>query len=201
MDGPEGAGRQAEARRETKETRVSVRINLDGTGKSEISTGLPFLDHMLTLAAAHGRLDLTLEAKGDLEVDGHHTVEDAGLTLGRALAAALGEKRGIHRYGQSHVPMDEALARAVVDLSGRPYLAYRVETGQERVGGFESGLAKEFFQALSNEARLTLHLDAWHGVSAHHTLEAVFKAFGRALGQAVSLVSGSTEVPSTKGVL
>jgi len=187
--------------RTTKETSILVDLRLDGAGLAEIDTGLPFFDHMLNLATAHGRFDLTVKASGDLEVDGHHTVEDIGLTLGAALAEALGDKAGITRYGQAYVPMDEALARAVIDLSGRPYLAFRAELNQDRVGGFESYLVRDFFQALVNESKATLHLDAWHGQSAHHTIEALFKAFGRALGQAVAMVPGSADIPSTKGVL
>jgi len=187
--------------RQTKETRVTLHLDLDGSGRAEISTGVPFLDHMLSLLAAHGLLDLELKAQGDLEVDGHHTVEDIGLSLGQALREALGDKTGLTRYGQALVPMDEALARAVVDLSGRPYLAYRVELAQDKVGDFDTDLAHDFFQGLVNEARLTLHLDAWQGRSAHHVIEALFKAFARALAQAAALDPRRKGVPSTKGVL
>jgi imidazoleglycerol-phosphate dehydratase len=193
--------RRGEVERVTGETTVRVVLDLDGTGRAQAATGVPFLDHMLILAASHGRFDLEVAAAGDLAVDGHHSVEDVGLTLGQALSLALGEKRGINRYGTSHVPMDEALARCVLDLSGRPHLSFRAELAQERVGGFETGLAREFFQALANEARLTLHLDAWHGLSAHHVLEALFKAFGRALGEAMAVRPGAADIPSTKGVL
>jgi imidazoleglycerol-phosphate dehydratase len=194
-------GRSAEIERRTKETKVLVRLDLDGTGQVEVATGMPFLDHMLTLLAAHGLFDLEIKAEGDLEVDEHHTVEDIGLSLGQALAKALGEKKGIVRFGQALVPMDESLARVVIDLSGRSLLAYRVEPGQEKVGQFEAGLIRDFFQGLAREAKMTLHIDAWHSVSAHHTIEAVFKACGRALSQAVSLDSRRAGVPSTKGVL
>ncbi len=187
--------------RKTKETEIRVELDLDGRGQVEAVTGVPFLDHMLTLFGAHGLFDLTLAAQGDLDVDGHHTVEDIGLALGMALAEAVGDKAGITRYGFSLVPMDEALARAVIDLSGRPYFAFRVELTQDRVGRFETGLVYDFFQALAAEAKMTLHLDAWHGRSDHHVIEALFKAFGRALGQAVALDPRRTGVPSTKGVL
>lgn len=180
---------------------MTLHLELDGSGRAEISTGVPFLDHMLSLLAAHGLLDLELKAQGDLEVDGHHTVEDIGLSLGLALREALGDKAGLTRYGQALVPMDEALARAVVDLSGRPYLAYRVELAQDKVGDFDTDLAHDFFQGLVNEARLTLHLDAWQGRSAHHVIEALFKAFARALAQAAALDPRRKGVPSTKGVL
>ncbi len=193
--------RRGAAQRKTKETEVEVQIDLDGAGSVEISTGLPFFDHMLTLTAVHGLFDLNLSAKGDLEVDGHHTIEDIGLTLGRALAEAWGQKKGLARFGEACVPMDEALARAVVDLSGRPHLAYRVAVDQEMVGRFEVALVREFFQGLVNEAKMTLHLEAWHGSPAHHVIEAVFKAFGRALAQAASLDPRRSGVPSTKGVL
>lgn len=193
--------RRADVERTTKETRIRVELNLDDPTRPEISTGLGFFDHMLTLAGAHGRFGLKVEAEGDLEVDGHHTVEDIGLTLGQALAEALGDKAGINRYGTAWVPMDEALAQAVVDLSGRPWLAYRVDLLQERIGDFETNLVREFFQALANAARLTLHLEGRYGNSDHHTVEALFKAFGRALGQAVRLDPTRSGVPSTKGVL
>jgi len=193
--------RSGEKSRKTKETKILARIEMDGEGMSRVATGLPFFDHMLTLFAAHGLFDLEIEAAGDLEVDGHHTVEDVGLVLGGAIGKALGDKKGIVRFGQAFAPMDEALARAVIDLSGRPVLAFRVEVAQERVGSFEASLVAEFFQGLVNASRMTLHLDAWHGRSAHHVIEAVFKAFGRALDQASALDPRRTDVPSTKGVL
>ncbi len=195
------AGRTGRRERKTKETSILVNWTLEGTGQAAIDTGLPFFDHMLSLAAAHGRFDLAVKARGDLEVDGHHTVEDIGLTMGAALREALGDKAGIARYGQAYVPMDEALARAVIDLSGRPFLAFRVEFAQDRVGDFEAYLIRDFFQALTTESKATLHLDAWYGCSTHHTVEALFKAFGRALGQAAALVPGRRDIPSTKGVL
>lgn len=193
--------RSGEESRKTKETKITARIELDGGGQSRVATGLPFFDHMLTLFAAHGLFDLEIQATGDLEVDGHHTVEDVGLALGGAIGKALGDKKGITRFGQALVPMDEALAQAAVDLSGRPFLAFRVEVAQERVGSFEASLVAEFFQGLVNASQMTLHLDAWHGRSAHHIIEAVFKAFGRALDQATGLDPRRTDLPSTKGVL
>ena len=188
-------------KRRTKETDIEIELNLDGQGRADINTGLGFLDHMLTLLTSHGLFDLTVKATGDLEVDGHHTVEDIGISLGAALSKAVGDKAGIKRYGQALIPMDECLGRAVLDLSGRPWLSYRVEPGAERVGEFETGLAREFFLGLAGEARMTLHLDSWHGQSAHHVLEAIFKAFGRALAEATASDPRRTGIPSTKGVL
>lgn len=193
--------RKGEKDRRTNETSVQVIINLDGEGKADINTGLPFLDHMLNLTTAHGLLDLTVKAQGDLEIDGHHTAEDIGLTLGQALAGALGDKAGITRYGSALVPMDETLARAVLDLSGRAHLSLRAEFRQEKVGGFETSLVHDFFQALAAEAKLTLHLDAWHSRSDHHLIEALFKAFGRALRMAVAIDPRRSGIPSTKGAL
>ena len=195
------AARTGARQRSTKETSIAVEWSLDGTGRAEVDTGLPFLDHMLSLVAAHGRFDLGVKAQGDLEIDGHHTVEDIGLAMGQALALALGDKAGVARFGWAYVPMDEALARAVIDLSGRPFLAFRVELAQDRAGEFEAYLVREFFQALVNESKATLHLDSWHGISAHHTIEGLFKAFARALSQAAAIVPGQKEIPSTKGVL
>ncbi|NLF17167.1 MAG: imidazoleglycerol-phosphate dehydratase HisB [Lentisphaerae bacterium] len=192
--------RKAQVTRETRETRIQLELTL-GVGAIEISTGLPFVDHMLEAFARHGRLGLVIQAQGDLEVDAHHTLEDLGLTLGRALKEALGDKASIRRFGSAYVPMDEALARVVVDLSGRPHLAYRVTPPSPVCGGFDSRLFHEFFQALANAGALTLHLDLIAGAEVHHAFEALFKAFGRALAEAVALDAGVKGVPSTKGVL
>jgi len=192
--------RTASVTRETKETRIRLELLLDG-GAVSVMTGLPFLDHMLEAFARHGHFGLTVEAQGDLQVDAHHTVEDLGLVLGRALREALGDKQGIRRFGAAYVPMDEALARAVVDLSGRPCLAYRVTPPNRACGGFDSRLFHEFFRALTNAGALTLHLDLLAGAEVHHAFEAIFKALGRALDQAAAVDPGSTGVPSTKGVL
>ncbi|MBF0470584.1 MAG: imidazoleglycerol-phosphate dehydratase HisB [Gammaproteobacteria bacterium] len=194
--------RRAEVVRKTLETEVSVRINLDGSGEQKIATGLPFLDHMLSQVARHGHFDLDIRAKGDLEIDGHHTAEDIGITLGQALRQAVGEKRGIQRYGHAYVPLDEALSRVVVDLSGRPGLEFHADFGRERIGDFDTELFFEFFQGLVNHAQLTLHLDTLRGRNGHHIAETLFKAFGRALRQAVALdpqLAGA--LPSTKGTL
>lgn len=187
--------------RKTRETDISVSLELDGSGRSSIDTGIGFLDHMLVLFSTHGLFDLTVVAKGDLEVDAHHTVEDIGLCLGQTLIQAVGDKRSITRYGDVTVPMDEALGRAVLDLSGRPFLAFRVELAQERLGDLETSLVYDFFQALSAEAKMTLHLEAFHGRSDHHVVEALFKAFGRSLAQAVALDLRRSGIPSSKGVL
>jgi len=193
--------RQATIERVTKETSISLDLLLDQAGTVRVETAVPFLDHMLTALACHGRFSLSVKAKGDLDVDAHHTVEDIGLVLGQALRQALGEKRGIQRYGCAFVPMDEALARVVVDLSGRPFLGYRVAASVRQVGGLEVRLFREFFQALVNTGGLSLHIDLLAGDEGHHIFEAIFKAFGRALGQAVQFDPCSTGVPSTKGVL
>jgi len=192
--------RKASVTRETRETRIQLDVTLGG-GAVEISTGLAFVDHMLEAFARHGRFGLVIQAQGDLEVDAHHTLEDLGLTLGRALKEALGDKASIRRFGSAYVPMDEALARVVVDLSGRPHLAYRVTPPSPVCGGFDSRLFHEFFQALANAGALTLHLDLLAGAEVHHAFEALFKAFGRALAEAVALDAGVQGVPSTKGVL
>ncbi len=192
--------RKASVARETRETRIQLELTL-GVGAIEISTGLPFVDHMLEAFARHGRLGLVIQAQGDLEVDAHHTLEDLGLTLGRALKEALGDKASIRRFGSAYVPMDEALARVVIDLSGRPHLAYRVTPPSPVCGGFDARLFHEFFQALANAGALTLHLDLLAGAEVHHAFEALFKAFGRALAEAVALDAGVKGVPSTKGVL
>ncbi|NBO64104.1 MAG: imidazoleglycerol-phosphate dehydratase HisB [Acidobacteria bacterium] len=187
--------------RETKETQIRLSLTLDGTGKSEVATGIPFLNHMLELFARHGHFDLTVECSGDLEVDDHHTVEDIAICLGQALTRALGEKIGIARYGHAYVPMDETLARAVIDLSGRPYLVYKVEEKREKVGTFSVELAEHFWHSFAEHARCNLHLQALYGRNQHHLLEAVFKAASRALSQAVVIDTRVQGVLSTKGTL
>jgi imidazoleglycerol-phosphate dehydratase len=193
--------RSASLERTTGETRINLSLSLDGEGRSEIRTGIPFFDHMLTLLSRHGLLDLEIAAKGDIEVDYHHTVEDVGITLGQALAKALGDKSGIRRYGHAYVPMDEALARVVVDCSGRPFLAYEAPRGVEAIGLFPFQLVEEFLRAVAVNAGLTLHVSILAGRDAHHMAEAVFKALGRALDIAVSLDDRVKGIPSTKGVL
>lgn len=194
--------RQARVERNTKETQIAVTVNLDGTGEGHFATGLPFLDHMLDQVCRHGLVDLKVEANGDLEIDAHHTVEDIGITLGQALTAAWGDKRGLRRYGHAYVPLDEALSRVVVDLSGRPGLEYHIDFPRARVGEFDVDLFLEFFQGLVNHANMTLHIDNLRGRNAHHIIETVFKAFGRALRMAVERDPrlGDT-MPSTKGTL
>jgi len=194
--------RTAEVRRDTLETRISVRLNLDGSGAAELATGIPFLDHMLDQVARHGLVDLKITAEGDLHIDAHHTVEDIGITLGQAFAKALGSKTGVVRYGHSYVPLDEALSRVVIDLSGRPGLEFHVAFTRARIGDFDVDLFREFFQGFVNHAGVTLHVDNLRGVNAHHQAETVFKAFGRALRMAVApdaRMAGVT--PSTKGSL
>lgn len=194
--------RQAEVARSTLETRISVRLDLDGTGKSAISTGIGFFDHMLDQIARHGLIDLEVRAEGDLHIDGHHTVEDIGITLGQAFSRAIGEKKGVVRYGHAYVPLDEALSRVVVDLSGRPGLDMAADFTRSRVGEFDLELVREFFQGFVNHALVTLHIDNLKGKNAHHQCETVFKAFGRALRMACSIdprLDGET--PSTKGCL
>ncbi|HJS72952.1 MAG TPA: imidazoleglycerol-phosphate dehydratase HisB [Vicinamibacteria bacterium] len=192
--------RRGEIRRTTRETAIEARLSLDGAGSASIETGMPFLDHMLELFAHHGRFDLELRAKGDLDVDYHHSVEDAGLVLGDCLSEALGDKSGIQRFGTAYVPLDEALSRAVVDICGRPYLHYGVRFRTERVGDFPTELFEDFFRGLTDRARVTLHLDLLHGRNSHHIAETLFKAFGRALRDA-SARSVKGLVPSTKGTL
>ena len=187
--------------RVTKETRISARIVLDGTGRSELNTGVPFLDHMLTLFAVHGLFDLKIEATGDLEVDAHHTVEDIGICLGLALSKALGDRKGIVRYGHFTVPMDEALASVSLDLSNRPFLVYNTPQMADRTGEFETQLAPEFFRAFCRDGGLTLHIRVLYGANTHHMLEAIFKAFARALSMAVSLDPRRSGIPSSKGAL
>jgi len=191
--------RTSTIRRTTNETSITLEINLDGSGNSDISTGVGFLDHMLTLFSFHSGIDLTIECKGDIEVDDHHTTEDIGLALGQALLSALGNKKGVNRYGSSYVPMDEALARVVVDFSGRPYLIYDAKFEREKVGMLDTQNVKEFFKSVSNESKMNCHMDVLYGENDHHKVEALFKAFGRAVKEACKIVS--TEIPSTKGVL
>ena len=194
--------RIAEVQRNTKETQIRVRVDLDGSGAAKLATGIGFFDHMLDQIARHGLIDLDIEAKGDLHIDGHHTVEDVGITLGQAIAQAVGDKAGLTRYGHAYVPLDEALSRAVVDFSGRPGLHMRVPFKAGMVGGFDTQLAYEFFQGFSNHAGVTLHIDNLHGDNAHHQCETVFKAFARALRMALSVDARSVGViPSTKGSL
>ena len=194
--------RTASVVRNTSETQIELTINLDGTGQAELSTGLPFFEHMLTQIARHGLIDIHIQASGDLEVDAHHMVEDVGIVLGKALNEAAGDKSGLTRYGYAYVPLDEALSRVVVDLSGRPGLFYCVDYTRSRVGDFDVDLLREFFQGLVNHGMLTVHLDNLKGENAHHQAETLFKAFGRALRMAVSIDArmGNT-VPSTKGSL
>ncbi|HWQ38568.1 MAG TPA: imidazoleglycerol-phosphate dehydratase HisB [Burkholderiales bacterium] len=194
--------RQAEVRRDTLETRIRVHLNLDGSGRSRLATGIGFLDHMLDQVARHGMIDLEIEAKGDLHIDAHHTVEDVGIALGQALAKALGDKKGIRRFGHAYVPLDEALSRVVIDLSGRPGLAFDVPFVRGLVGEFDVDLIHEFFQGFVNHALVTLHVDNLKGKNAHHQAETVFKAFARALRMACEPDPRAPAlVPSTKGAL
>ena len=194
--------RQATVSRETLETQIEVSLDLDGNGDSQFETGVPFLEHMLDQVARHGMLDLNIRAKGDLHIDAHHTVEDIGITLGQAFAQAVGDKKGIYRYGHAYVPLDEALSRVVVDFSGRPGLVYRATYPRAQIGSFDVDLLLEFFQGFVNHANITLHIDNLRGDNAHHIAETIFKAFGRALRMALSAdarMAGIT--PSTKGQL
>ena len=194
--------RQATVHRKTQETSIDVTLNVDGTGVYSIATGVPFLDHMVEQIARHGLFDLEISAVGDLHIDAHHTVEDVGITLGQALAQAVGDKRGVRRYGHAYVPLDEALSRVVVDLSGRPGLDMQVEFTRARIGEFDADLVYEFFQGFVNHAQATLHIDNLKGRNAHHQAETIFKAFGRALRMAVELDPRAVDaVPSTKGTL
>jgi imidazoleglycerol-phosphate dehydratase len=194
--------RVAQVQRNTSETQIGVRINLDGTGLSSLSTGIGFFDHMLDQIARHGLIDLHIEAKGDLHIDGHHTVEDVGITLGQAFAQAVGDKKGIRRYGHAYVPLDEALSRVVVDFSGRPGLHMRVPFKSGMIGAFDTQLTYEFFQGFVNHAGVTLHIDNLHGENAHHQAETVFKAFARALRMALERDPRMGDaIPSTKGSL
>ncbi|MDX2031182.1 MAG: imidazoleglycerol-phosphate dehydratase HisB [Blastocatellia bacterium] len=193
--------RKAEIRRKTKETDIRVALDLDGSGEGRIDSGVPFLDHMLDLTARHGLFDLEVACKGDLEIDDHHSVEDIAICLGQAFAAALGDKKGIVRYGQAYVPMDETLARAVVDLSGRSYLVYRVENTRDRVGTFSVELAEHFWHSFAEHCRCNLHIEVFYGRNQHHIIEAVFKSAARALSQAVRIDERITGVMSTKGTI
>lgn len=194
--------RRATVKRDTRETRIEMTLYLDGTGSSSLDTGLPFFDHMLDQVARHGLIDLTLQAAGDLEIDAHHTVEDTGIVFGEAMTKALGDKKGISRYGHAYVPLDEALSRVVVDFSGRPGLDYHVRFPRARVGDFDVDLIHEFYQGFVNAAGATLHIDNLRGVNAHHVAETVFKAFGRALRMAVAHDARMKDIlPSTKGKL
>jgi imidazoleglycerol-phosphate dehydratase len=194
--------RSASVTRKTKETDIKVKLDLDGSGRTQIRTGIPFMDHMLNLMAVHGFMDLSISASGDIEIDNHHTVEDLGICLGKALDQALGKREGIRRYGHSVVPMDEALARAVIDISNRPFLAYNVFLKESKTGNFDVHLVKEFFRALVQNSAITLHVDLLVGEDAHHSAESIFKAFGRAFDQASGIeprLGGA--IPSTKGIL
>ncbi|WP_173059647.1 imidazoleglycerol-phosphate dehydratase HisB [Sulfurimicrobium lacus] len=194
--------RTAQVTRNTLETQVSVSLNLDGNGQVKLASGVPFLDHMLDQIARHGLMDLDVSAKGDLHIDAHHTVEDIGITLGQAFAQAIGDKKGVRRYGHAYVPLDEALSRVVLDLSGRPGLVFEVDFTRARIGEFDADLVREFFQGFVNHAGVTLHVDCLRGVNAHHQAETVFKAFGRALRMAVEPDARMAGVmPSTKGSL
>jgi len=193
--------RTASIERTTRETSIRLSLDLDGTGKAELNSSIPFLDHMLEQIARHGLVDLTVAATGDREIDDHHTVEDIGICLGEALREAIGDKAGIVRYGHAYVPLDEALSRVVLDFSGRPGLEYHIDFPKETVGGFDIDLFKEFFQAVSNHGRITLHIDTLRGGNNHHIIETVFKAFGRALRMAVASDPRQSGIPSTKGAL
>jgi len=193
--------RSASIDRNTSETQISVKLNLDGTGKAKLDTGLPFLEHMLDQICRHGLVDLEITAKGDLEIDAHHTVEDIGITLGQAINQAIGDKKGIRRYGHAYVPLDEALSRVVIDFSGRPGLIYEIPFTKKSVGDFDVELFAEFFQGFVNHAQVTLHVDNLRGKNAHHQIETVFKAFGRALRMAIEKDERMTGIPSTKGSL
>lgn len=194
--------RGAEVKRDTAETQIAVKLNLDGSGKQSLNTGVPFLDHMLDQIARHGLVDLDVTAHGDLHIDAHHTVEDIGITIGQALNQAIGDKRGIRRYGHAYVPLDEALSRVVMDFSGRPGLEWHVDFVRARIGEFDVDLAHEFFQGLVNHAQITLHVDNLRGSNAHHQCETVFKAFGRALRMAVEPDQRmGRQLPSTKEAL
>jgi imidazoleglycerol-phosphate dehydratase len=196
------AARAAQLKRDTLETQISVELDLDGTGKAQLDTGVPFLDHMLDQIARHGLVDLSVRAKGDLHIDAHHTVEDIGITLGQAFDRALGDRTGIRRYGHAYVPLDEALSRVVIDFSGRPGLEYQVSFPRSRIGDFDVDLFREFFQGFVNHAKATLHIDCLRGVNAHHIAETAFKAFGRAVRVAVEADSRMAGMmPSTKGSL
>ncbi len=193
--------RKAEVRRKTKETEISLKLDLDGTGRHSVRTGIPFFDHMLSLLAYHGSIDLSLRAKGDIGVDSHHTVEDVGICLGEGIRKALGEAKGIQRYGMAMIPMDETLGSVVLDLSMRPFLVFNMKLRRSKIGTFDLELVEEFFKALCNHGRISLHINLVYGKNSHHMVEAVFKGFGRALREAVSRDDRTFRVPSTKGIL
>jgi len=193
--------RTAKLKRKTKETDISVDLNLDGKGNNDISTSIPFLDHMLNLCSFHGLMDMKIRAKGDIEIDYHHLMEDLGITLGEAIKKAVGDKKGITRYGEATIPMDESLARVVLDLSGRPYLVYKVKPLRGNLKDLETSLFEDFFRALSNHSLMNLHISVEYGKDLHHIFEAIFKAFGRALKDAVSVDSRIRRLPTTKGQL
>ncbi|MDG4811393.1 imidazoleglycerol-phosphate dehydratase HisB [Hydrogenovibrio sp. 3SP14C1] len=194
--------RQATIQRNTLETKIELSVNLDGTGKADLNTGVPFLEHMLDQIARHGLIDLTIKADGDTHIDDHHTVEDIGISLGMALKEAVGNKKGINRYGHAYVPLDEALSRVVIDLSGRPGLVFNADFTRASIGGFDTELVAEFFQGFTNHAQTTLHIDCLRGKNAHHQAETIFKAFGRALRMAlVTDERMADQLPSTKGAL
>ena len=193
--------RRAEIERKTAETQISIKLNLDGEGKCDIATGIGFLDHMLTLLAKHSFMDLTVKAKGDLEVDSHHTVEDIGIVLGEALQEALGDKAGIHRYGNCFIPMDETLAQACLDFSGRPFLVFGAEIPKIKLGNYDTEMTEEFFRAVAMHCGLTLHIRVLYGSNVHHIIEAIFKAFARAVAQAAAVDPRVKGVMSSKGVL
>jgi imidazoleglycerol-phosphate dehydratase len=193
--------RDVQVSRTTLETQIDVRLNLDGTGSSRLATQVPFLDHMIDQIARHAVFDLEIQARGDLHIDAHHTVEDIGITFGQAFAEAVGDKKGVRRYGHAYVPLDEALCRVVVDLSGRPGLEFNIEFARARIGEFDVDLVHEFFQGFVNHAQVTLHIDNLRGTNAHHQAETAFKAFGRALRMAVEIDPRTAGVPSTKGSL
>jgi imidazoleglycerol-phosphate dehydratase len=193
--------RSATIERSTKETQISLSLTLDGRGRGEFGTGVGFLDHMLDLLARHGRLDLSVRAAGDLETGAHHTTEDVGIVLGQAIDQALGDRRGITRYGEALVPMDEALCACAIDISGRPYCSFQATLPPTSIAGFDTELAEEFFRAVANNANLTLHIRVLEGSNAHHMIEAAFKSFARALREAVTVDPSEPDVPSTKGVL
>ena len=196
------ASRVAKIERNTLETQISVKLDIDGSGKGELDSGIPFLDHMLDQVVRHGQFDITLKAKGDLHIDAHHTVEDAGITLGQAFSKAMGDKKGVRRYGHAYVPLDESLSRVVVDFSGRPGLEYHVDYPRARIGEFDVDLVIEFLQGFVNHAQVTMHVDNLRGANAHHIAETIFKALGRALRVACEMDPRMTDqLPSTKGAL
>jgi imidazoleglycerol-phosphate dehydratase len=193
--------RKAEVRRKTKETAIVLRLDLDGSGKHSIKTGIPFFDHMLSLLAYHSRMDLSLKAKGDIGVDAHHTVEDVGICLGDGIRRALGEAKGIQRYGMAMIPMDETLVSVALDFSMRPCLVFQMKLRRSKIGTFDPELIEEFFRALCNHSKITLHINLLYGRNSHHMVEAVFKGFGRALREAASFDERASQIPSTKGLL